>query len=179
MIKNIALSATLISTLALTPIAVHAVDPDYVEHITARTDGGQTYPVKLKKDGILTTKASFKPPVDIIVEAKTDSTNIRLSYAADQLIFNWEVDKNQLRVDGGPANGQHKFGAGLIPTKQYVTIRWLVLPTKQSVFVNGQLRFEHIGDYSSLDKPLSIFSSHGSEVMVRSIKVKQLPAANE
>ena len=47
--------------------------------------------------------------------AKTDSTNLRLAYAADDLVFNWESDPTTLRVNGGPANGKDKKGAGAIP----------------------------------------------------------------
>ena len=150
--------------------------PFFVEHVEALTTGRTGTPVKLNKIGVITTKATFKPSVEILVEAKTESTNLRLGYAADQLIFNWELDGAQLRVDGGPANGKHKPGAGMIPKKQYVKVRWVVTPSKQSVFVDDQLRFEHSGDYSKLDKPISVF---GSEVTVRSIKVRQLPQAKD
>ena len=146
--------------------------PFFVEHVESLTTGRTGTPVKLNKVGVITTKATFKPPVEILVDAKTESTNLRLGYAADQLIFNWELDGTQLRLDGGPANGKHKPGAGMIPRKQYVKVRWVVTPSKQSVFVDDQLRFEHSGDYSKLDKPISVF---GSEVTVRSIKVRQLP----
>lgn len=159
--------------------AAPATPTPAVEHVSALVDGRTGVPVKVKKDGFITTKATFKPPVEIQIEAKTDSTNLRLGYAADQLIFNWERDKNQLRVDGGPANGHHKYGAGLIPTNKYVLIRWLVTPAKQSVFVDGQLRFEHSGDYSQIEKPITIYSAAGSEVSVKSIKVKQLPVENQ
>jgi len=147
--------------------------PPFVEHISALTDSRTGTPVKLKKNGIITTKATFKPPVEIVVEAKTDSTNLRLSYAADQLIFNWEVDRTQLVLNGGPAGKVHKIGAGLIPTNKYVTIRWLVTPKSQSIFVNDQLRFEHSGDYSTIDKPVTVFSID-SDVTVKSIKVRKL-----
>lgn len=173
MLKNLLLAVSLITS----PLVSIAAEPSsqFIEHISALTDGHMGAPVKLKKNGIITTKATFKPPVEILVEAKTDSTNLRLGYAADQLIFNWERNPNELRVDGGPAGGNHKFGAGLIPTKQYVTIRWMVTPKKQSVFVDGQLRFEHSGDYSKLDKPVTVFSAADAEVTVKSIKVRQLP----
>jgi hypothetical protein len=168
----------LTAALCFSPLLLLAAesDPAPVEHISALIDGRSGTPVKLKKNESITTKATFKPPVEIVVEAKTDSTNLRLGYAADQLIFNWERDRNQLRVDGGPAGGKHKFGAGLIPTNKYVTIRWVVTPQKQAVYVNDQLRFEHAGNYSQLDKPLSIYSAAGSEVTVKSIKVRPLPA---
>ena len=126
-------------------------------------------------DGII-TKATFKPPVDITIIAKTDSTNLRVGYAANEVIFNWERGLGELRVDGGPANGLHKKGAGAIPNKKYVTIRWLVTPGKQSIYVDGELRYEHMGDYSAIDNPISV-SSHQSTVTVKSIKVLQSPAA--
>src|SRR5215469_12474481 len=72
-------------------------------------------PTVLKGNERLSTPQSYRPPVEITVVAKTDSTNLRLGYAADQIIFNWEMDRSQLRVDGGPANGLHKDGAGRIP----------------------------------------------------------------
>jgi hypothetical protein len=141
--------------------------------------GRRGSPLKLKSDEIIATQKTFTPPVDILVEAKTDSTNLRLGYAADQLIFNWEGARHQLRVDGGPAGGKHKNGAGLVPTNRYVTVRWVVTPKKQTVYVDGQLRYEHSGDYSGINNPVSVFSARGSEVSVRSIKVKQLPAGTE
>lgn len=122
----------------------------------------------------ISTRPTFKPPVEITVVAKTDSTNIRLAYAADQVIFNWEVDPSQLRVDGGPADGQYKPGAGRIPSGQYVTIRWVVTKTQQAIFVDDQLRFEHSGDYSQIDNNVRVFPAEGSIVTVKSIDVRHL-----
>jgi len=166
------------TTLALILISATrllcAADSDgFTEHMGMLLERGGS-PRKLKGNETATTKATFKPPVEIIIEAKTDSTNLRMSYAANNVIFNWENGKTELRVDGGPASGQHKAGAGLIPTNRYVTIRWVVTPQKQSIYVDGKLRFEHSGDYSKIDNPVSVFPSHGSEVTVKTIKVKQL-----
>src|SRR5947209_20091568 len=116
---------------------------DFVEHISALINGKAGSPAKLKKGEAATTKATFKPPVEILIEAKTNSTNLRMSYAADQVIFNWEEMRGQLRVDGGPASGHHKTGAGTIPTNKYVVVRWVVTPKRQSIYVDDQLRFEH------------------------------------
>ncbi|MEQ1861459.1 MAG: hypothetical protein ABMA13_16170 [Chthoniobacteraceae bacterium] len=171
----------LLAVLALTPSVFRAAEPPpaFVEHISALTNNRSGSPLQLKKDEMITTKATFKPPVEILVEAKTDSTNLRLGYAADQIIFNWELAKNEFRINGGPADGKAKKTGGLIPTNKYVVVRWVVTPKKQSIYVDGQLRFEHSGDYSAIDKPVSIFSAHGSVVTVKSIKVKQLPAGTE
>lgn len=109
-----------------------------------------TKPTVLKGDARLTTPQSFRPPVEITVVAKTDSTNLRLAYAADQIIFNWEGNPSQLRIDGGPANGLHQMGKGRIPKGKYVTVKWVVTTTHQAIYVDGRLRFEHAGDYSRL-----------------------------
>jgi hypothetical protein len=119
----------------------------------------------------LATPATFKPPVEITVVAMTDSQNLRLGYAADSLIFNWEKNPSELRVGGGPAGGKHKPGAGSIPAGQYVTIKWLVTPTKQEVYVDGELRYEHAGDYSRIDKPVSVFTHGNARVTVKSLTV--------
>jgi len=163
--------------LVLSPCLASCADTDtnYVEHITALVGGATEIPVKLEGSQAAVTKAHFKPPVQIEIVAKTDSTNLRMSYAADEVIFNWEGDPEQLRIDGGPANGKHERNAGEIPTKRYVTIRWLVTPTKQTIRVNDRLRFSHSGDYSQIDRPVRVFPAAGSTVTVKSIRVRQPP----
>jgi hypothetical protein len=164
-------------SLACASCMVVAAEPqvDFIEHLSALTSGRTGSPMILKKDEIATTKAKFKPPVEIEIVAKTDSTNIRASYAADQIIFNWESAPNEFRINGGPGDGKHKFGKGLIPKNKYVTIRWIVTSKGQSIYVDEDLRFEHSGDYSMIENPVSVFSAHGSTVTVKSIRVKQLP----
>ena len=130
--------------------------------------------IVLRGNERLSTVGNFHPPVEIKVVAQTDSTNIRLAYAADQIIFNWELDREQLRVDGGPADSLHKSGAGSIPIKKDVTIRWVVTPQSQALYVDEDLRFEHQGDYSKIDRCVSVFPAMGSRLVVKSLKVKQL-----
>jgi hypothetical protein len=130
--------------------------------------------IVLEGDDQLSTPAAFRPPVEITIVAKTSATNLRMAYAADQVIFNWEGNGDELRVDGGPADGRHKAGAGAIPPDTYVTIRWLVTPKRQTIFVNDKLRYKHDGDYSQIDRPVSVFT-YESTVTVKLIKVKQLP----
>ena len=115
----------------------------------------------------------FRPPVEITIVAKTDTTNLRVGYAADQVIFNWEENLDLLRVDGGPAGSRQVEGAGRIPKETFVTIKWLVTPQHQAVYVDGKLRFEHCGSYAEIDKPASVFTGSGSTVTVKSMTVKQ------
>lgn len=149
----------------------------FTEHMTALVETGGS-PRKLKKNESATTRATFKPPVEILIEAKTDSHDLRLSYAATAVIFNWENNPAELRIDGGPASGKHKEGAGIIPKNKYVAIRWQVTPKRQRIYVDGQLRYEHEGDYSKIDNAISVFP-YKSEVTVKTIKVKQLPASSD
>ena len=134
--------------------------------------------IELEGDDVLSTPAHFRPPVEITIVAKTSATNLRIGYAADQVIFNWEGDGNQLRVDGGPASGQHRPGRGAVPPNRYVTIRWVVTPKSQAIFVDGDPRFRHNGDYSGIDRPVSVFT-YESTVTVKSVGVKQLPPGTQ
>jgi hypothetical protein len=167
----------LLLSLIFAPAIALAAD-DAVEHLNALAQSRGGTPIILKGVDTISTKAKFQPPVEITIEAKTDSTDLRVGYAADQVIFNWRDMKHQLRVDGGPANGKHKVGAGLIPVNKYMTIRWVVTPKKQTLYVDDELRFEHEGDYSTVNNPVSVFSDQ-SKISVKSIKVKKLaPDAN-
>ena len=51
-----------------------------------RTSGHRGSPVKLVKGGAATTKVNFKPPVEILIEAKTNAYDLRIGYAASQVI---------------------------------------------------------------------------------------------
>lgn len=145
-----------------------------LESFLVAADGGIVCPEGITLEGTerLSTTMSYRPPVEIIIVARTDSTNLRLAYAADQVIFNWEGNGNELRVDGGPAGGRHKPGAGAIPKNKDVTIRWVVTPKMQSIYVDGAVRFTHVGDYSQIDRPVWIFP-YQSKITVTSITVKR------
>ena len=130
--------------------------------------------IELTSKDCLTTPGTFQPPVEITIVAKTDSHDLRMAYAADQVIFNWGDNPHELRVDGGPANGLHKAEAGEIPTGKYVSIRWVVTANKQAIYVNNELRYEHQGDYSQINRAVSVFPVD-SKVTVKSIQVRRLP----
>jgi hypothetical protein len=146
---------------------------DYLPLIAERR-GLDAKEIVLTDDERLLTPQNFRPPVEITIVAKTDSTNLRIGYAADQVIFNWELDPRQLRVDGGPAGGKHLRGSGLIPTDKYVTIKWIVTSQEQAIYVDDRLRFKDVSDYSAVNQPVSVFPAIHSSVTVKSIQVKRL-----
>jgi hypothetical protein len=145
-----------------------------VEHINRLAGNLQSSgkPIVVSNDDRVVTKTSFRTPIEITIVAMAES-NLRMSYAADLVIFNWDRLPTQFRIDGGPASGQHKNGVGRIPVNKFVTIRWVVLPDKQKIYVDDDLRYEHHGDYTKIDKPVAVFTRN-SKVTVKSIKVRDL-----
>lgn len=171
--KTLSTPALLLSALVLAGCASSSEKPRWSADMTRNaivSRGG----IVLTGNDRLSTPNTFRPPVEIRLVAQTDSTNLRLAYAADQIIFNWELDREQLRVDGGPADGCHKSGRGSIPMRKDVTIRWIVTPGSQSLYVDDDLRFEHLGDYTKVDRCVTVFPAAGSRVVVKSLQVKEL-----
>lgn len=169
--------ASVIFTALLVPavVSLQAMDNAAVKNvkITSLVVGENAAPLVLGNKDSMATGASFRPPIQITLVAKTDSTNLRMGYAADQVIFNWEMDPQQLRVDGGPASGKHKAGAGSIPVDKYVTVKWIITAQKQLIYVDEQLRFEHEGDYSGINKPVKVFT-HQSKISIKNFEVRPL-----
>lgn len=50
-------------------------------------------------------------------------------------------------------------------------IRWDVTPEHQAIYVNNKLRFENCGNYSKVNKQVSIFPANVSKVTVKSVTV--------
>jgi hypothetical protein len=161
-----------LTTLALNACAGQP-DPPWSGQDTREETLSNSNGIVLEDSDKLVSPDLFRPPVEITIVARTDSTNLRIGYAADQVIFNWEENLDQLRVDGGPAGSRQIDGAGRIPKGKFVTIRWMVTPEHQAVYVDGRLRFENCGNYAELDKPVSVFPASGSTVTVKSITIKQ------
>lgn len=148
------------------------LDGDWQDQTKKVTPKPKNLPIVLKKGDSISTVASFKPPVEIEVVAKIEKLDLRIGYAADQLIFNWERRPDELRIDGGPADKIYTPMMGEFPQRKFAVIRWCVEKDRQTIWVDGKQRFEHKGDYSEIDRPISILA-YGSEVTVQSIKTRQ------
>jgi serine/threonine protein kinase len=126
---------------------------------------------QLQEGDRISTGEKFKPPVAFRVVAQTNSTNLRFGYAADQIIFNWEGRLDQLRIDGGPAGGRNKDGAGSIPANTWVTFDLVVRKDSMSIAVDGEPRYSTRADFSKVNQPLSVFQGSLATVEVKSILV--------
>src|SRR5439155_24909717 len=129
--------------------------------------------LELRQGDRISTRQFFKPPIAFRLIAKTNSTNIRISYAADQVIFNWEMNCDELRIDGGPAGGRHKPGFGRVPKDEWVTIDLIVKKQSLSIFVDGSNRIVEPADFSNINAPFLVFAGAESTVYVKSLKVGQ------
>ena len=121
-----------------------------------------------------TSKESYPVPIEIQYVCRTDTTDLRLAYACEQMIFNWSNNLDELRIDGGPAKDQHRLGAGRIPVSKFVTIRQVVNKDKMEVFVDDELRASWQGDFSKVNSPIAVFSACGAMVTLKSVHVRQL-----
>ena len=135
--------------------------------------------VRQSRDGLaivvnpneLATPGNYRPPIEIEYVLKTDS-QVRIGYAASQIIFNWELDNSELRVDSGPVASQHRPGAGAIPKNELVRIRQVVRPKEMIFYVNGKERARWSGDFSRINDPIRI-KAHGSILQIQGIYVRK------
>lgn len=145
-----------------------SMTPDGSTEVIA-TMSGKT----LNGDESVKSEASFQPPVEMEVTLNT-TREVRFGYACDQLIFNWENVPSELRIDGGPAGGQHKKGAGALPTKRSVNVRLTVRRNQMTLAVDGRERARWNGDFSTVNQPISIRSMRGTVTQVEQVVVRKL-----
>lgn len=157
------------------PEVVVPHQPSPARELLGDIEGGVPQPdgtIEVTSRHRVRTRQTFKPPVAFRLVARTDSTNIRIKYAASQIIFDWEVNPDQLRVDGGPADGRHKKGAGYIKPGDWATIDLLVLPDSLMIAVDGRERYRTSADFSEIDQPFGVFTTPDAVVHIKSLLVR-------
>jgi len=120
----------------------------------------------------IATPETYPAPIEIIYELKNDN-QVRFAYGADVIIFNWERKRSELRIDGGPASGQHRPGKGEIPVGSMLTIRQVVLPKKMTIWVNGEERATWEGDFSRVNQAIRVFA-RSDAINLKQILVRKL-----
>ncbi|MEF3305695.1 Ig-like domain-containing protein [Paenibacillus sp. GYB003] len=110
--------------------------------ILSRTDDGfVTLTSSEHLEAIATYPEQMRIPLKMDLIARTDSTNIRLKCGKGQIILNWECNPEELHVHD-PLTG-NPYGAieqGLIPTNQFIHIRWIMAETYMLLQVDGEVR---------------------------------------
>ena len=153
-------------------------EPPWINLLSSKTllsKTGATVSDEGIRIGTLTSAQPVEVPFEAKFVAKTDSTNIRLSYGANgMVIFNWEMDLGQLRIQDFATGRILGFpGKGRVPIDQWVPISLNVTDTWMEVYADGQLRATAVGNYKGLSAPLGIHSAHGSVVTVKGFRVRR------
>jgi hypothetical protein len=98
------------------------------------------------------TPETLHVPVRIDVLAKTDDNNLRLRFAKGELIFNWELNRRELRHHDPATGAQRAFpDQGFIQPKRWARITWVIEPGRSVVFVDGKQRAVVPGDYRDVE----------------------------
>ncbi len=127
----------------------------------------------LKIGDRLTSEKSFKPPVEVEWRIQTDG-DVRLAYACGELILNWGKPPHELRIDGGPADGQHKPNAGAAPTNRPISVKLNVQPAEMFLSVDGRERARWKADFSKVNQPVAIAAVADSTIKVEQVIVRKL-----
>jgi hypothetical protein len=127
--------------------------------------------VELREGDKITTRQFFETPVAFRIKAKTNSTNIRLSYAENEIIFNWEHRFGELHIDGGPLHNKNKDGAGQIPINEWVVFDLIYERDSLRIAVDGSTRYHERADFSQINKPFSVFTGGYATAHVKSVLV--------
>jgi hypothetical protein len=118
----------------------------------------------------LSTPNSYRTPATFTFVCKSDTKDFRIGYGADQIIFNWEMRPDDLRVDGGPISGGHREGFGRLPSNRWVTIEMAYRPRELTISVNGKVRYRASGDFSQVNQPFTI-TAHNGDLELKSLTV--------
>ncbi len=142
--------------------------------------------LKLPPQSSVSTKEEFSGPLEITVEAYTEKNNIRLhAFNGASVIFNWEVNPQELRVTR--PDGNEKWESGTLATAKvpalepyvWYTLRWGITEDGMDIFVDGKPVFSDRKKYDlSAKRPVVV--SSGSEVIeIKSFQVKRLEAPSK
>jgi len=128
-------------------------------------------------DGYLHTTEKFNFPIMVKMRARTDSTNIRLSYSKADIIFNWEM-----AVDhpfGSDINGKDIHLKGLyIPARYYADIVWVLDRTEMAIIVNDDVKFHRTGmdtsEANEVCEHVNIAAAWHSTVSISELEIFEL-----
>lgn len=125
------------------------------------------------QDGELRSVELYAPPLTIEYRVKSDGGNARFGFGCDQVLFDWESNPTQLRIDGGPASGRHIHGKGRLPTDRFVTITQTLSADRLDVLVDGEPRGRWFADFSKIRQPIRVWTVDWATLIVESIRIRR------
>jgi hypothetical protein len=142
-----------------------------------KTDAGVELRTKSGFEGPSFTKNTFKTPLVMTAEIKTNIGDLRLYFAKGIVTFNSKnKDTNlrtDLRIEDPTTHVPNTFvGKGAFPTDTWVTVKWTISQKSTSVSLDGKVLAVLKGEYSTLKASVGIgTTSHKEVVVVRSLTV--------
>jgi catechol 2,3-dioxygenase-like lactoylglutathione lyase family enzyme len=129
--------------------------------------------VKSVFEGFAVTPLKYQIPLTIETQIKTDSNNIRIKFAKGMVIFNWEVNEQEMRWQN-PATGEWLGTphSGQVPINEWITVTWTIEADCSIVFVDGKERLRVNGDFRGVAGQVGIGTAFDAKVTIRAIKIK-------
>jgi len=125
------------------------------------------------RTGVMTGEV-YQPPIRITVEARTDSTNIRLYYARGMVVLGWEVNPQQLFYQEPTTAAPVVLDdRGEIEPGTWHTIVWTITATDSILEVDGERRLTRAGEYGDVRGRVAVGPAWGSTVTVRRLEVER------
>jgi tetratricopeptide (TPR) repeat protein len=133
--------------------------------------------LQIQGDKEILTRERYAGPIEIAVTAKTEKNNIRIhAYRNASVIFNWEVNRKELRVSRPPGDGKDVATAAVRPLSPSVWHRivWRIAERGMEIWVDGRRIFWERRSYKlSVAAPVRVHACD-SAVTVSSFKVSRI-----
>jgi hypothetical protein len=128
-----------------------ALVPEKNVKVTPEPDGLMLTTLANDLENRLRTDQPVHAPFTIRTRAKTDSTNVRLYCGLGRVIYDWEQHPDDLLV-WDPVTGKRfqLAGKGLVAPAEWHDFVWDIQPDRMILSVDGEVRFEHKGNYRNL-----------------------------
>jgi len=128
-------------------------------------------------DGRMSTEDKYSFPIMVKLNARTDSTNLRLGYAKAGFAFNWELSVSN--PSGDDINGEVFHVPGLyLPARYFADIVWILDRNYMAIIVNGDVKYYktdmNTDGTNGLSDYVDIAAAWGSTVTVNELEIFEL-----
>ena len=143
------------------------------------SSAAQTKEITLQGNKFLWLSGKYTPPYVIRAKCKTNKYNLKFHFLNSKIIFNWERDPHELRVDIPGISPAHAKGKGYVGINTWADFMVNVLPNQISIYVNGELRYTGTGDFQNKESAVGIATNksggrkrHNNIVTVKDFSVE-------
>lgn len=128
---------------------------------------------------VLRTAFFLEPPYAVRAVCRTTDTNVRFTLLDGEIIFNWERNPGDLRLDLPIRSRKNGVADGSIGRNRWATIEIQVFRHSLGIFVDGRLRHVAKGDLDGIRSTVGLYTRAGSTVYVREFSIRKLEDAAE